>query len=94
LARLKGGLYSKDNLPLTAACYLWPGNIRFGKRFPWVYLTGGREVWEQRFPNAHIDGIEAFTSLPSSVPGLLLGAFFGTLLCFAGQRPELRVPAR
>ena len=49
LARIKGDLASLDNLPLTAACYLWPGNIRFGARFPWVYLTGGEQGLGEAF---------------------------------------------
>ena len=91
LARTKGDLASFENLPLTAYCYLWPGNIRFGHRFPWVYLTGGEQGFDQRFPKAHFDRAEAFSSLPPSAPGLLLGALCGTLLCFALRRPELRV---
>lgn len=91
LARIKGDLASLDNLPLTAACYLWPGNIRFGARFPWVYLTGGELGLEKRFPKAHFDRAEAFASLPPSAPGLLLAAICGTLLGFAPRRAELRV---
>jgi hypothetical protein len=79
LARIKGDLASLDNLPMTAACYLWPGNIRFGARFPWVYLTGGEQGLEKRFPSAHFDRAEAFASLPPSAPGLLLAAICGTL---------------
>jgi hypothetical protein len=91
LARLKGSLFSLDNLPLTAACYLVPGNIRFGARFPWAYLAAGRQDLERLFPKAHIDNIEAFSSLPSSVPGLLVAALCGTLLTFAVRGSELRV---
>jgi hypothetical protein len=91
LARIKGDLASLDNLPLTAACYLSPGNIRFGSEFPWVYLTGGEQGLEKRFPKAHFDRAEAFSSLPPSAPGLLLAALCGTLLCFAPRRAELRV---
>ena len=91
LARIKGDLASMDNLPLTAACYLSPGNIRFGARFPWVYLTGGEQGLEKRFPKAHFDRAEAYASLPPSAPGLLLAAICATLLCFAPKRPELRV---
>ncbi len=90
LARIKGDLASLDNLPLTAACYLSPGNIRFGSRFPWVYLMGDPDL-ERRFPKAHFDRAEAFAGLPPSAPGLLLGAICGTLLCFAARRPQLRV---
>ncbi len=90
LARIKGDLASLDNLPLTAACYLSPENIRFGSRFPWVYLMGDPDL-ERRFPKAHFDRAEAFAGLPPSAPGLLLGAICGTLLCFATRRPQLRV---
>jgi len=90
LARIKGSLYSLDNLPLTATCYLAPGNIRFGDRFPWVFLAAGGQGLYKRFPKAHIDGLEAYSSLPSSTPGLLLGALCGTFLCFAARRAELR----
>jgi hypothetical protein len=90
LARIKGDLASWYNLPLTATCYLSPGNIRFGDRFPWVYLTGGQQALEQRFPKAHFDRAEAFAGLPPAAPGLLLGALAGTLLCFGLLRPELR----
>ena len=90
LARNKGELVSLENLPMAAACYLWPGNIRFVARFPWVYLAPPDPGLSDRFPKAHFDGVEPFSSLPVSMPGLLLGGVCGTLLCFAPRWPNLR----
>jgi hypothetical protein len=88
VTRMKGNPTSPANLPLSAAVYLSPANIRYGRRFPWVYLTRDPNL-AGRFPSAHLDMAEPYASLPASNPGLLLAALAGLALCFGSRRPQL-----
>jgi hypothetical protein len=91
LAHMNGGLFAPANLPMNAWSYLLPGHLRFGNRFPWVFLAEGNEEMAKRFPHAHLDVAEPYASLPDSAPALVLGALAGMALCFFRRREELRV---
>jgi hypothetical protein len=88
--RVKGDLFSLYNLPITLAAYFSPANIEFIGSFPWAFLTTGDPSLASRHPNAHLDYVDPFASLPAAMPELFLAAVAGTALCLARRRRELR----
>lgn len=86
LARTGGRLFSFSNISLTLWGYCWPANIRFTGGFPWVYAAPSDPTIPHRFPNAKIDRIEPWTSLPASEPELFFAAVAGIALCLLAGR--------
>jgi hypothetical protein len=75
-----------SNVRTTAMAYLGPASVEIGAQFPWAYMSTHPRV----FPEASIDVVEPHSSIPVSMPALLLLAIVGTRSIVAGRDSQLR----
>jgi hypothetical protein len=92
LRNIKGELASIHNVPLTLSSYLSPANVLFTRQFPWVGLISiPRAKLAARFPKAHFDYADWFTSLPAGMPALFFAAIAGAVLCLLPRGRQWRL---
>jgi hypothetical protein len=75
-----------ENIPTAVASYFGPNGITFDRNFPWVRMP--RET--SRVGSPAIDVVESFSSVPVSMPALLLLAVAGCAPLFSGWREMIR----
>jgi hypothetical protein len=92
MANVKAGLFSVSNLRFTVFNYFLARDLSIRNEFPFVAMVQPSIIEERlRFPEAHIDMIEPFASLPLSSPGLVLVAAVGVAGIFLAPRKKLRI---
>jgi hypothetical protein len=76
LANTGGQLMSLKNVRSTSIAYFSLSSVRVSPSFPWIYLAIDATV----LPEARLDVIEPFASLPAAMPALLALAAVGLVV--------------
>jgi hypothetical protein len=81
LARIGGRLFHLGNLRTGIYNYFSPGAIGWRSRFPWITPVAEPRI----FPEARLDGVEIFVSLPHAMGALLVMTALGLWRSLAGR---------
>lgn len=94
LERLKADAFSVRQVRVTFVNYFLRRNLEVSSTYPFFRMNSGkagRKSFEGEFPEAKVDSVEPFSSLPASSPGLFVLGLVGVAAMFLLRRPELRL---